>query len=59
MAFIDLLLLPGTVLNTLQISAYMFLSLALAWFEFRKNKKTPNPEMSVWDSHNIPSEIFH
>lgn len=38
MAFTDLLLSPGTVLDTLHKLAYMILSLVLTWFSFGGKK---------------------
>lgn len=39
MAFTDLLLSPGTVLDTLHKLAYMILSLVLTWFSFGGKKR--------------------
>ena len=41
MAFIDLLVLPGTVLNTLHKLATCVLSPTFTWFAFREKEKRP------------------
>ena len=60
MAFIDFLVLPGTVLNTLHKLAHMFFisNSYLACIQEKKKKKNLSSEMSMWDSHNIRKR-FH
>lgn len=54
MAFFDLFLLPGAVLNTLDKLAHMVLSLTLNLVWIQEGKK--EAEISAWDSYNIASE---